>query len=125
MLKAARREKEGYFDEESIENFSCDDLRTIDQLWLKYSQGRFSFSVQKKIWLEVGGKFDDETRFKFNYRVGWQKSRLVDVEDLTFNKQAPVGHLPGGRGVGVGWMWGGGFVWGFVWVLSRIKSCNL
>ena len=44
MLKAARREKELYFDEESIENFPCDDLRTIDQLWVKYSQGHLGAS---------------------------------------------------------------------------------
>ena len=45
MLKAAGREKEYYFNRESIDNFPCDDLRTIDQLWVKYSQGRFGFSV--------------------------------------------------------------------------------
>ena len=39
MLKAARREKEDYFDTDSIDNFPCDDLRTIDQLWVKYQSG--------------------------------------------------------------------------------------
>jgi len=95
MLKAARREKEPYFSNESIENFPCDDLRTIDQLWVKYSQGRFGFSVQKKIWLEVGGKVDYETVCKLWDRVGWRKGgRSVSYSDLTFNKQAPLGHLP-------------------------------
>ncbi|WP_293351151.1 MULTISPECIES: serine/threonine-protein kinase [unclassified Microcoleus] len=95
MLKAARREKEGYFTKESIENFPCDDLRTIDQLWVKYSQGRFGFSVQKKIWLEVGGKVDYESECKLGDRVGWRKGgSWLNKRDLTFNKQAPVGHLP-------------------------------
>ncbi len=95
MLKAARQEKEGYFNRESIENFPCDDLRTIDQLWVKYSQGRFGFSVQKKIWLEVGGKVDWETECKLGDRVGWRKGgSCLEKSDLTFNKQAPVGHLP-------------------------------
>ena len=73
MLKAARREEEGWFTIESIENFPCDDLRTIDLLWVKYSQGRFGFSVQKKIWLECGGKVYDEriTEYKLGDRVGW------------------------------------------------------
>ncbi|WP_293336512.1 serine/threonine-protein kinase [Microcoleus sp. CAWBG58] len=75
MLKAAKREKEGWFvDSESIENFPCDDLRTIDQLWVKYSQGRFGFSAQKRIWLEVASKFDCETESKLGERAGWRKT---------------------------------------------------
>ncbi|MEG4964818.1 GUN4 domain-containing protein, partial [Microcoleus sp. K4-C2] len=117
MLKAARREKEGWFDNNSIENFPCDDLRTIDQLWVKYSQGHFGFSVQKKIWLEVGGKVDYETECKLADRVGWRKGfSWLNKSDLTFNKQAPKGHLPG--------------VWIGVagrreWFFSRLKSCKL
>lgn len=100
MLKAARREKEGWFDSESIKNFPGDDLRTIDQLWVKYSQGHFGFSVQKKIWLEVGGKVDYDTECKLGDRVGWRNRRKgrkgwLEYDDLTFNlKQAPRGHLP-------------------------------
>ena len=102
MLKAARREKEGYFNRESIENFPCDDLRTIDQLWVKYSQGHFGFSVQKKIWLEVGGKVDDETAWKLGDRLGWRKGgSWLNNSDLTYNKQVPSGQLPTGGGQGV------------------------
>ena len=118
MLKAARREKEGWFTKESIENFPCDDLRTIDQLWVKYSQGRFGFSVQKKIWLEVGGKVDDETECKLGDRVGWRKGgSWLNESDLTFNKQAPTAHLP--------W-WGMRFVrFAGSSFASRAVSCNL
>ncbi|HYX15858.1 MAG TPA: GUN4 domain-containing protein [Nostoc sp.] len=45
----------GWLDYKSIENFPCTDLRTIDRLWVKYSNGHFCFSVQKRIWLECGG----------------------------------------------------------------------
>ena len=96
MLKAARREKEGWFDTNSIENFPGDDLRTIDKLWVKYSQGHFGFSVQKKIWLEIGGKVDYDTECKLGDRVGWRKRRKgrkdwLSYNDLTFNLQAPRG----------------------------------
>ncbi len=100
MLKAARRLNENYLDKDSMDNFSCDDLRTIDQLWVKYSQGRFGLSVQKKIWLEVGGKVDcetisQETISKLYDRVGWSKEGFnLDFYLLTFNLQAPTGHLP-------------------------------
>lgn len=104
MLKVAGREKEGWLDIDSIENFPCTDLRTIDQLWMKYSNGRFGFSVQKRIWESVGGNpnADDKTWWKFCDRVGWLKGFSVMKEwkkysELTFNLKAPEGHLPNGH----------------------------
>ena len=137
MLKAARREKEGWFDTNSIENFPCDDLRTIDQLWVKYSQGHFGFSVQKKIWLEVGGKVDYDTECKLSDRVSWRKGgEWLNYDDLTFNLTAQSGHLPrGGVEEWVGRLWriGGSAVGCFVVagfgrgssLASRTVSCNL
>jgi hypothetical protein len=46
LLIVANREKEGWLDEDSIKIFPCKDLRTIDQLWIHYSDGVFGFSVQ-------------------------------------------------------------------------------
>ncbi|NMF67536.1 GUN4 domain-containing protein, partial [Brasilonema octagenarum] len=43
MLAVAGREKQGWLDVKHIDNFPCLDLRTIDQLWVKYSNGRFGF----------------------------------------------------------------------------------
>jgi hypothetical protein len=93
MLKAAGRETERYLDYEDIENFPCTDLRTIDQLWVKYSKGLFGFSVQKRIWESVGKDYS-----KFGDRVGWRKGRISakrrSREELTFSLNAPQGHLP-------------------------------
>jgi GUN4-like len=96
MLKVSGRQKEGWLDSESINNFPCTDLRTIDQLWVKYSNGRFGFSVQKKIMLEVGKKEN-----AFCARVGWQirgkwflggwlNEGSINWDDLS----ATEGHLP-------------------------------
>ncbi len=117
ILKAARWEKEGDFNFDSIKNFPCDDLRTIDQLWVKYSQGHFGFSVQKKIWLEVGGKVDSETECKLGDRLGWRKGGWLKKSDLTFNTKAPIGHLPWGLGLPLGFY--GNWVWGFLLLLSH------
>ncbi|MGA9382363.1 MAG: serine/threonine-protein kinase [Phormidium sp.] len=106
MLKVAGREKEGWLDVESINNFPCTDLRSIDRLWVKYSNGRFGFSVQKRIWESVGGKpgeWDGEIYKKFCDDVGWyemKKDTWKSYEDLTFSLNAPGGHLPAD---GVGW----------------------
>ena len=56
MLQVVSREsKRGWLKTEDIDNFPCEDLQTIDQLWLHYSQGKFGFSVQKEIYESLGG----------------------------------------------------------------------
>jgi hypothetical protein len=101
MLAVAKREKEGWLDDKSIDNFPCADLRTIDQLWVKYSDGKFGFSVQKRIYQGFGGtkEYNREIWEKFGEKVGWRKggwgwirkrSRLI-----TFDKKgSPEGNLP-------------------------------
>jgi hypothetical protein len=95
MLKVAKREKEGWLNIESINNFSCTDLHTIDQLWVKYSNGQFGFSVQNSIWQEVGGKVDIETECRLGDRLGWRvNNKWLSYSDLIFTTNAPHGHLP-------------------------------
>jgi serine/threonine-protein kinase len=82
---------------DDIKQFPCTDLRTIDRLWVKYSNGHFGFSVQKHIWQEVGGKVDRETEKRFDERVGWRVNNKwlgKSYSELTFSLQAPKGHLP-------------------------------
>jgi len=103
MLKVGGREEEGRLNVESIDNFPCEDLRTIDQLWVKYSNGRFGFSVQKRIYQGLGRarKYDSEIWEKFGDKVGWRKkNEWLYYRDLTFSERAQEAHLPWG---GVGW----------------------
>ena len=96
MLQAAGREKEGWFREEDIEEFSCEDLRIIDQLWVESSQGKFGFSVQKDIYQNLGGQ-RIEVWGSFGTQVGWRKRQgglWWYYDDLTFNLNAPKGQLP-------------------------------
>ncbi|BAZ25713.1 serine/threonine protein kinase with WD-40 repeats [Kalymmatonema gypsitolerans NIES-4073] len=78
-------------------------LNTIDRLWVKFSNGRFGFSVQKRIWKNVVSKsdpdynlfFEDEVQEKFGDIVGWRKeSNWVYFSDLNYSLSAPPGHLP-------------------------------
>jgi hypothetical protein len=92
MLKVAGREKEGWLNAKSIENFPCTDLRTIDTLWGKYSNGHFGFSVQKRIWQEVNKSYR-----VWSARVGWsRKGKDYDKNylDFTFSINVPPGYLP-------------------------------
>ena len=140
MLKVAGREEEGWLGSESIEKFPCEDLRTIDQLWVKYSNGRFGFSVQKRIYQSLGGtsSYDDQVWEKFCDKVGWRKNnQYVYYTDLTFSERAVEAHLPGGvlecgvrGGVwGAAFRWGGVrrgvFCWGYSSLASRLVDCNI
>ena len=103
MLRVVGREEGDWIRDDELLNFPCTDLRTIDRLWVKYSNGRFGFSVQKKIYLEVGGKPDGKyyegAWEKFGDRVGWRRWWIIkwwssSYEEVTFDTSAPVGHLP-------------------------------
>jgi hypothetical protein len=134
MLQVAGRESEGWFYLEDIKNFPCEDLRTINQLWLDYSNGKFGFSVQKEIYESLGGtrEYNAQVWEKFGDRIGWikrgiwmwEKGDLICGERssysryLTFNMQAPKAHLPSAvlREESSG---------SFRLFISRAKTCNL
>lgn len=103
MCKIMGKEKEGHLTIDNCRDFPPEDLRIIDQLWLKYSQNRFGFSVQKQIWLKHGGKLDGsydwDTYKRLADKVGWRKGvRDSDrYSELTFKTNAPPGHLPAWR----------------------------
>jgi hypothetical protein len=74
MCQVANREKEGCLKAKDMNQFPCEDLQIIDQLWVYYSVGKYGFSVQKKLWLECGGeigKYDYEVLVKFMAKAGW------------------------------------------------------
>ncbi|MEH2147749.1 GUN4 domain-containing protein [Nostoc sp.] len=111
ILKIAGREEKRYLDLESVENFPCIDLWTIDTLWVKYSHGRFGFSVQKRIWeriretsasdpvlaLIIGNSnvAASQTCIDFGNRTGWRlKDSWIDYSNFIVEEDAPNGQLP-------------------------------
>jgi hypothetical protein len=97
MLQVANRTKEGWLRGEDIDNFPCEDLRTIDRLWVQYSGGRFGFSVQAKIYRSLGGtrEYKGKVWNAFGDRVGWRvNNSWINYEDVTFRKYWYRGHLP-------------------------------
>ena len=89
MIKAVGKKSGDSFTSDELLNFPCQDLRTIDQLWVEYSKGRFGFSVQKEIYLSVGGKlrsYEYEAFLRFYETVGWGGS-------IKYNTSTQ-GHLP-------------------------------
>ena len=127
MLKVAGREKEGWLNTEHIDKFPCEDLRTIDQLWVKYSNGRFGFSVQKRIYQSLGGtrEYNREIWDKFGDKVGWRKkNEWLHYNYLTFSERAPEAHLPGLRGSG-GWSGWWHCDCDLLYLFSRVETCKV
>ena len=122
MLQAAKRTKERWLRKEDIDKFPCEDLRTIDQLWVKYSNGKFGFSVQAKIYHDLGGtqEYNDKIWNGFGDKIGWRvrvgfmKNSWIYYKDVTFDLKAPQGHLPFEK-------------WKNNWrsLFSRVETCKM
>lgn len=99
MLQVAGRQSQAWLDRDSIYKFPCSDLKKINELWVKYSDGHFGYTVQKPIYLETGNKpgtFNGRTYEVFGKRVGWyQNENWLKYDRLTFDLgNSPKGHLP-------------------------------
>ena len=86
---------------EDIQHFPCNDLMVIDRLWTKYSDGRFGFSPQAKLYQQLGGTFDTTVEQNqalietWGEHLGWRKdNRWLPCKELDFSLNAPVGCHP-------------------------------
>jgi GUN4-like len=86
---------------EDVRHFPCSDLSVLDRLWTIHSDGRFGFSVQAKIYQEVGGSLettiaqDNALIKRFGERVGWWRNeRWQKCDELDYTLSAPVGCHP-------------------------------
>jgi hypothetical protein len=121
---------EDYIYPEDMERFPCKDLETIDRLWVEYSSGHFGLSVQKQIWLSLGGSLTSQTAIdtlsplyvKFAQQIGWLKEDVVSWDELDFSLNAPKGQLPA--------VWGAGDVMisgaePFISAWKRLEVCGI
>ncbi|MEH2326416.1 MAG: GUN4 domain-containing protein [Nostoc sp.] len=96
MWEVAGKWEERSLQAKDFENFSCEDLRTIDNLWTKYSKQHFGFSIQSRIFQSSDVKNDF---FKFMSQIGWgkldEKSNVFYyVPKPEYSLSAPEGELP-------------------------------
>ena len=124
MAEVSNPDKEIWPDTTSIQPFSCEALSKIDRLWIDISGGKFGFSVQKKIYVEncsgnPDGRSDEKANQCFGDRVGWRvKGQWIEHSDVTWNIQAPLGHLPFGCSGGMSGEW-------IVCKIFLLSNCNL
>ena len=117
MIQVCGKEEGQGFNRQDLETFPCEDLLTIDRLWVEASNGHFGFSVQKKIWEECGSpmKYNDDYK-KFMEKVGWRSGDdFVSYSDLKFSPSLSLrGELPALK-----------IRDDFVFVFSRVTTCKL
>jgi hypothetical protein len=136
MLTTVGKVQGEHLDLTVLESFPCEDLRTIDQLWMQYSNGKWGFSVQNQIWEDCGGPLDtsDKKWMRFGDRVGWRKDgKWINYDELSFDLQRSsrgefpifgcsqsqlVGRRPGRPILGLGNT-------GFPFLAQRLVGCGL
>lgn len=113
MCEALDKSPRSYLQCSDIDKFPCEDLLTIDRLWVKYSQGHFGFSVQKQMYENLERDYGQLCN-----RVGWLPYKSFN-SFLKFNLSAPAGHLPS-------WRWASGSqLWRHaVTLASRLDTCQ-
>ncbi len=126
MLQIANRQQENWLDVASIENFPCEDLQRLDDLWVQNSDGKFGFGVQARIWQEVGSPREYNAEWEqFGVRIGSRKDgQWLSYDSLIgYLSLSPTGEFSafslirmGGRSL-VGDM--------LLSFFSRIKTCKL
>ena len=138
ILVSAKKEKEGYLEVNDVKNFKCDALKAVDKLWVDNSKGKFGYSVQTRVYLEIGNSLELDYNpqkelpgyNEFAEMVGWKKGiengkdwinydsyPLWETKDInTYNL---VGTLPTVR---TGWFNGG---WMYpIFLLQRFVDCS-
>jgi serine/threonine protein kinase len=105
MLKIAgsTSESQGMFDPTEWNDFPCEELRKIDQLWSRASENRLGFSAQRLILNEVGkDNYYDEIGWRplgKDWLVRWTYNEQIKQVEYLQNKSPnfespPAGHLP-------------------------------
>jgi hypothetical protein len=130
MLRAVGKEcKDGTIPGDDLRDFPCTDLKTINSLWVKYSNGHFGFSLQKQIYYKYAQTAPAPVLFtldidlvweKFGDRVGWRKNgRWLWDDELNPSLSSAQGVLP--------WLDGnfacnGGDI--YVYIFGQIETCE-
>lgn len=101
MIEIAGKTELEQITPEDIQKYPCNAIMVIDQLWRKYSNNRFGFSLQLKIYQSVGGSIDSIRAQRIEFlqqtaeKTGWHKNgKRVEPDDFDFSLEAPEGGLP-------------------------------
>lgn len=87
LIRQLLRCRDTWIDGRTLRYLPETDLFKIDELWVKYSDGHFGFSVQNEIW--QGSRFLAEFLQRINFPAPWSV-----YTKRTFSLNSPKGTLP-------------------------------
>ncbi|NCO74646.1 MAG: GUN4 domain-containing protein [Cyanobacteria bacterium] len=103
MLEVSGEERDTLTPDD-VSKYPCNSLQVIDEIWRKYSNQKFGFSIQLKTYYQGGGNLDtiraqDITILrKFADEVGWldenKVAKFEDYDNWDFTLSAPDGCFP-------------------------------
>lgn len=115
MLKITKREHKKWLSTRSLETFPCDNLQTIDDLWMNASNHIFGFSIQTEIWKQKNNgriDFTYQVQDRFKQQVGWSElnneNTTNTIINVNFSSQKlpdlniPIGYFPTAVGTSLG-----------------------
>lgn len=91
-MSGEEAEKRGWIYWAEVKRIPEKDMSTLEGLWQFYSEGRFGFAQQRKVWKKQRGQFD-----KFALEVSWFTDTWKNrnwPDEFDYTMEAPVGHLP-------------------------------
>lgn len=100
VMRQAVSQAADYLSDDDFRAFPCSVLSLIDDLWQRYSDGRFGFSAQLAIWDSLNAigtepVADSDVERQFGDGVGWRiGGRWLSYDEYSFDLSAPTGHLP-------------------------------
>ncbi|NJL40033.1 MAG: DnaJ domain-containing protein [Leptolyngbyaceae cyanobacterium RM2_2_4] len=139
LLRVMDREEAGWLSEEDVSNLPVETLAAIDRLWVRYSNGRFGFSTQSKIWHELNCKTNSwmfaqsKSESKFGTQIGWYVNNiwLLQWDAFKYGFRAPAGSLPREYIFALSGWWtysqqrSGYLLWRFEEVFLRLESADV
>ncbi|KAJ1454360.1 hypothetical protein M885DRAFT_521897 [Pelagophyceae sp. CCMP2097] len=100
LIFIADAKERGFVYWTDVNSLPKEDMATMENLWMHYSDGKFGFTVQKRIWRQQGDNFE-----KFCTKIMWtkedadtgseRKRKWFGTSEFIYNlEDAPKGHLP-------------------------------
>lgn len=97
------------YAEPQFNKIPCENLRTIDTLWMQASNGQFGFTIQQQLWQKQQYTNPRQKVEALGKTAGWMRTKpLTEAEladkfyaanwvmetELNYTTKAPKGHLP-------------------------------
>jgi len=91
LLQLMGADERGYVELDELEFLPLAELRNLDQLWQRYSQGHWGFSAQRRLFEAASSDYSE-----LGKRTGWMvEGTWFQKENIIYDLgRSPVGHLP-------------------------------